>query len=472
MQLVARVHPDDASRPEGHWQAALADPTVNEWRGEFRVRAPQPAPDGTPAWRWMRVVASFERDARGAVLRGVGTMVEFTAERELQREQAARAAAEARSEAARGFLSRMSHELRTPLNAVIGYAQLLRTEAPGSDVRLQRIERAGWHLLSLIDDILDLSRLEAGALRVQPAAVPLLPMFGEVGDLVEPLLRKHRVTLDVESTDLCVRADPTRLRQVLLNLVSNGAKYNRPGGEVRLSARRAGERVEIRVADNGLGMTDEQQQRLFKPFERLGREQSGIDGTGLGLAITDALLRLMDGGLQLASTAGSGTVFWIDLPLAADAEAAVAALTQPMLLMSEPAPQPRRVLCVEDNEVNALMFTEALRHLRPQWSCEVAVSLEQARQALARTRFDHIFIDLHLPDGDGDGLALIGPRRGEAAPARTVLLSADASDQAQRSAQRRGVMHRLGKPFRLAELDGLLAQLEQAEQPSFADTGR
>jgi two-component sensor histidine kinase len=275
------------------------------------------------------------------------------------------------------FLARMSHELRTPLNAVLGFAQLLATEERGHNEaaqmrrrRVQHIQSAGRHLLDLINDVLDLSSLESGEVRIALQPVPLSCALTQTLPLVEPLMAEHGVTLHVGDTACTVLADATRLRQVLVNLLSNAAKYNRPGGQVQVHAHADtvdGQRqVLIEVADTGLGMAPQQLAHLFEPFNRLGAERDGVEGTGIGLAIVKALVERMGGRVSVSSQPGEGSVFqvWLadgtDTPLPA---ATPSPSSRPVDLPTGPATSaaPRgTLLYIEDNPVNALIIAELI----------------------------------------------------------------------------------------------------------------
>ena len=462
--FVHALHPDDFARLRVAYEQAILDPDRPRWQAEFRIRSGH-------GWRWIRSLASFERDERGQAIRAVGTMVDVTAERLLQQEQTARAAAEARAEAKSTFVSRMSHELRTPLNAIIGNAQLLAAVAGLQDVsaaRVQRIERAGWHLLDLIDDVLDLSRLEAGALRSDAVPIRLDAVFEDVISFVTPLCERLGTVLDVPATEVRVLADPTRLRQVVTNLMSNGIKYGRPGGRVALRVSPESAGVAIEVEDDGLGMSSAQLERLFQPFERLGREATTIEGTGIGLTITRALVEQMGGRIEVRSAEGQGTCVRIELPAAAEGDGEDCGLP----LAGEADGLRLQVLCVDDNEVNSLVFVEALGLLRPHWTCQVVQSLDQARSSLERGDVDLLFLDYHL--SDGSGLSLLGEQTLADAPPesarrwreRVVLLTADSSEEMQQAAEAAGVRHWLGKPFRLRDLDRLLRRIQPPAIPA------
>jgi signal transduction histidine kinase len=239
----------------------------------------------------------------------------------LQDADRARQAAELASSAKSEFLSRMSHELRTPLNAVLGFAQLSgRALADGDTARtrgyLQHIEDGGWHLVRMIDDILDISRIEQGRQNFTLGAVDPAPVIAEALAMAQPLAAQQQVTLAAElpapSPPVC--ADRTRLIQVMTNLLSNATKFNRPGGEVRVRLAEVDDaQVRIDVQDTGLGLSPVQQAQLFQPFNRLGRERLGIPGTGIGLVLVRHLVEQMGGRIEVASTEGVGTTFSVTL---------------------------------------------------------------------------------------------------------------------------------------------------------------
>jgi len=232
---------------------------------------------------------------------------------------------EAKNEAERAnrtkseFLSRMSHELRTPLNAILGFAQLLSlsTFDTRQQTQVRHILDAGQHLLALINEVLDLARVESGHMTVCLEPVPLRKLIDECVELVQPLGRQAGIVVETraEGPDLVVVADRTRLRQVLINLLSNGVKYNRPEGRLEVFVTKAGARARIAVKDTGLGLNSAQIGRLFTPFERLGADHTQVEGTGIGLALSKRLVDLMGGELGVESEPGEGSEFWITLPI-------------------------------------------------------------------------------------------------------------------------------------------------------------
>ncbi len=230
----------------------------------------------------------------------------------------ARSEAERHDAAKSEFMSRMSHELRTPLNSVIGFSQLLQMESSDPDVlrMLGHINNSGQHLLNLINEILDISRVESGRVIVTLRAVALDDLVRDCVGIITPQAIERDLVLEIgEITDALVRADKQRLRQVLLNLLSNAIKYNRPQGHVFVSTELTEDQVRISVADTGLGISPEMVERLFIPFDRLNVEATGIEGTGLGLALSKNLTEAMGGTLTFDSTPGKGSIFTIQLPV-------------------------------------------------------------------------------------------------------------------------------------------------------------
>jgi len=246
-------------------------------------------------------------------------------EQSRQELQAARDAAEDASQAKNEFLSRMSHELRTPLHAIMGFSQLLELEAtvPRQREGAAQIVRAGRHLLDLINEVLDVSSIEAGHLTLSMEPVGVSEVVAEVLELMSPIARQRSVTVVADRPDEqpgYIRADRQRLKQVLVNLVANAVKYNRDGGAVHVRfALRPDGRVRVSVADCGPGLTAEEQGRLFTPFERLGADDTEIEGTGLGLVLSQRLVEAMGGCLQVDSEPGRGSTFWFDLAAAGTA---------------------------------------------------------------------------------------------------------------------------------------------------------
>jgi len=266
------------------------------------------------------------RDGDGHLVGVLGIGRDITEERRIQSDLSeAKEQAEAANRAKSQFLSRMSHELRTPLNAIIGFSELLQfdTDFPLTDQQREfvgHILNGGTHLLSLINEVLDLSRIESGRLELACEPISLSVLVSECLDMTRPLVASRGIHLEGGSTaSRSVIADPVRLKQVLLNLLSNAVKYNRPGGTVSISCSAAPEgRVHIAVSDTGPGIPEDRQVEVFQPFQRLGAEKTGVEGTGIGLTISKRLIEAMDGRIGFDSRPNQGTTFWIELPSAID----------------------------------------------------------------------------------------------------------------------------------------------------------
>ncbi|MEO8154421.1 MAG: ATP-binding protein [Rhizobacter sp.] len=360
------------------------------------------------------------------------------------------------------FLSRMSHELRTPLNAVLGFSQLLSLDtaqplSPSQHARVQHISQAGAHLLAMINDVLDLSRIESGGVALLPTAVPVNVVAGEALAMVAPAAASAGVTVQVDVTvpalalvTTCVRADHLRLRQVLVNLLSNAIKYNRPGGSVTLRwpVDPAGGRVHLQVCDTGIGLTAAQQKHLFEPFNRLGIERSGIEGTGIGLVITQRLVELMNGELSVESAVGEGSCFTAALPLA---DAARASQDNDSSPVPGTVPAAYTVLYAEENPVNVELVRQVLK-MRPSCLLRVAASGEQALRMARQERPDLMLVDMHLGDMSGFDLAQRLSHDPILRGVPRIVLLADASPDQARTALAAGFAACLTKPLNVAQL--------------------
>ncbi|MEO5844265.1 MAG: PAS domain-containing protein [Caldimonas sp.] len=401
-EWMALVHPDDVAivfdsmtdTPAGRMAVAY----------EFRVRLP----DGS--YRWLASRSAAVLDDAGRLARRVGVNWDITESKnaEIARQQAA--LAEREIQAKSQFLSRMSHELRTPLNAVLGFTQLLQIEArqsaePAQLAKLEHIRAAGDHLLSLINDVLDLSGLEAGEFRLSLQPVDLGELIRQSLPLLQSLASQHGIELETGRAEGVAHADPTRLRQVLINLISNAIKYNRRGGTVRVESHGALGEAMVSVRDTGRGLSAEQIARLFEPFNRFGVESEGIEGTGIGLVIVKALVDGMGGRIDVESDPGGGTVFSVTLPATARTDMLEGGAGPPNTVPDPLHGATTRersgtVLYIEDNPVNVLLVEELVRAVGGLTVVAESTGSAGVERALS-LRPDLVLVDLQLPDFDG-----------------------------------------------------------------------
>lgn len=397
---------------------------------------------------------------------------------ELEIARKSQEAAEAANIAKSEFLSQMSHELRTPLNAILGFAQLMESSVPpptGAQIeRLTQITKAGWYLLSLINEILDLSLIESGKLSLSPESLSLKQVMLECQQMIEPQAQKSDIKLTFSPFDnTCfVRADRGRLKQVLVNLLSNSIKYNREHGTVDVRcAESASGRIRISIKDSGVGLSPEKLAQLFQPFNRLGQENGAIEGTGIGLVVVRRLLDLMGGTIGVTSDVGGGggSEFWIELPQA-ELPQLVGETAQP----AEFAPQTHEnlgqhlLLYVEDNPAN-LMLVEQIIEGRPRLSM-ISASDGNQGVALARTQLpDVILMDINLPGISGIEAMNILRKDPATKHIPVIALSAHAMLQDIEKGLEAGFFRYLTKPIKINELMSALdAALASAgnEQPS------
>jgi PAS domain S-box-containing protein len=379
--------------------------------------------------------------------------------------------AESADRAKSEFLSRMSHELRTPLHSVLGFAQLLQMEdlATGQQDAVDQILRAGRHLIGLLDEVLDLERVESGRLDVRVEPVAAAPVMQAAVELVQPLAVASGVAIDLRvgrEGPTHVLADEQRLRQVLLNLLTNGVKFNRPHGRVTISCHVVYETMVIRVRDTGYGIGSADIERVFTPFERLDADRRGIDGAGVGLALAKRLTQAMGGAIGVESEPGRGSTFFVVLRTAGarpdgdDVPPVSPELMTELVRRTDPAR--RRVLYVEDDaNSRELMQRIAEMHggLELMTESTAAAGVARAR----REPPDAILLDLHLPDGSGE--QVIESLRGDAATCAIpiVVLSADATPARRSRLEAAGAAAYLTKPVDLASL---FTALEAAAVPS------
>jgi hypothetical protein len=426
-----QVHAEDRARVRASRAAAVCDGAA--YQTEFRIVRP----DGEVRWLAMR--GAVRRGPQGAPVRLFGVNWDITESRRAEEAVRARETAERASRAKSLFLSRMSEELRTPLNAILGFTQLLErdTAEPLGELQRERvgnIHAAGWHLMRLVSDVLDLTRIETGAASPAMAIVALEPLIAASVSRVLPQLAQLdlRLTQSV-STDAPrhVWADGARLTQVLQNLLTNAIRYNRPRGAIALDVLgRGAEQVVISVRDTGRGMSPAQRAQLFQPFNRLGLESVEPEGAGISLAISQRLVEQMRGSIEVDSEPGSGSTFRVVLNTArvapAQAEsaalAALAASTRPLPARDDIT---GRVLYIEDHPANSARV-EQLLQLRPGITLYKAQDGATGLVLASACRPDLLLIDMRQPDPDGLRLLHQLRQRAETRRVPCVAMSAHA----------------------------------------------
>lgn len=401
-------------------QTVLRD---GRWEGELaHVRR-----NGTKivvASRW-----ALRRDDRGEAFEFLEVNNDITA-----RKQAEGALVVARDEAERAnrakseFLSRMSHELRTPLNAILGFGQVLEMDDLRPEQRddVKEIIRGGKHLLEVINEILDISRIETGRFALSLEPVPLLQLVDDTVALVRPLANKRGITISIdrgEEQGLHVHADQQRLKQVFLNLLSNAVKYNRDAGQVAVSITQHEDSVGVAIADTGAGIPRDKMHRLFSPFDRLGAEQTEVEGTGLGLAISKRLVEVMGGSISVESSPGEGSVFAVELAPAQGDDAGGEETTAGSEWEHGAG---GRVLYIEDNLSN-LALVRRLIARRRGIELLTATTGTKGIDIAVQERPDVVLLDLHLPDLDGSELLAHLQNDPRTAAIPVVVVSADAT---------------------------------------------
>lgn len=418
---------------------------------------------------WISCTARPLRGADGSIEGGVVVFRDIDARKQSEAMlESAKQDAEASNRAKSDFLSRMSHELRTPLNSILGFAQLLQmgqlSERPRECV--EHILKAGKHLLGLIDEVLEISRIEAGRLALSPEPVEIVEVIDQALALIRPIAAASDIAVCAHlrvDEHLYVTADRQRLQQVLLNLLSNAVKYNRENGKVDIFCQRVdGGQIRINVADTGPGISVEHQQRLFTPFERLEADRSGIQGSGLGLALSRRLVEAMGGVLNLRSDLGRSTTFYVELPPAEAPMERVQREAVSRNFVTQPQLGKGTVLYVEDNISNVRLMEHVLAY-RPEVRLLVAMQGRMAFDLAVEHMPDLIFLDLHLPDVAGD--QILGQLRKDMRTRHMpiVMVSADATQGQIRRLLDAGATDYVTKPVDVEKLLAILGRYLKAE---------
>jgi len=387
--------------------------------------------------------------------------------------ESAKLAAEKANLAKSDFLSSMSHELRTPLNAILGFGQLMESDSPppspAQKESIAQILQAGWHLLKLINDILDLEKVESRQVSLSREPVSLAEVMHECQTMIEPLAQQRGTGMTFPRFDIpyFVLADRTRLKQVVINLLSNAIKYNQPGGTVKVYCTESTQgRIRVSIRDTGAGLSPEQLAQLFQAFNRLGQEAGGEEGTGIGLVVAKRLVELMGGVIGVESTVGVGTVFWFELisvgePCLPMEEGAVAASLQHELPRSD---RLYSLLYVEDNPAN-LKLVEQIIARRTDIHLLTAVNGKSGIEIARVSQPDVILMDINLPDINGfEALSIL---RSDPVTAQipAIAISANAMPPDIERGLKAGFFRYITKPIKVNEfMEALDVALEFAGQ--------
>jgi signal transduction histidine kinase/CheY-like chemotaxis protein len=452
-----------------HLSTSVALPFAGrQWTLQLRAANPGPlAGAGSTSWLFAVGGVAFAAALGALLLVITGTNERMVEAVEEARQQ--RAAAESANQAKTDFLSRMSHELRTPLNAMLGFAQVMGIDSLNplnktQQARVDQIQQAGWHLLDMIDDVLDLSRIDSGTMSLQADRLALPAVLDAAATLIAPQANRQEIQIRVDNTvpyQWGVQADGTRLRQVLTNLMNNAVKYNRRGGSVHLQSSLIEHplrpQIQITVADTGMGMSAQQLSQLFQPFNRLGRERLAPDGTGIGLVISRHLVLLMGGSLEASSQEGQGATFTVLLPAIALGPLAPpdAPLDEHRLAKPSQERPVRHVLYVEDNDANTALVEAALSsrtwiHLRMASTIEEGLATLHDRMRAPLP--DLILLDVHLPDASGLDFLKLLKANPETAHIPVVMISADAMPEQIDACLKAGAACYLTKPLQIKAL--------------------
>jgi len=467
-----KSHFTDPERAELGVKLVLSERKVNDYELTARAR------DGKETVVSLNATTLYDRDRK---LQGVFAAARDVTERKrldqvLQEKNVelvnAKHLAEKANLAKSDFLSSMSHELRSPLNAILGFAQLMESDAPPptptQKESIDQILRAGWHLLTLINEILDLAKVESRQIPLSQEPVSLAEVLRECRGMMEPQAQKRGVEMTFPQFEkpTFVLADQTRVKQVLVNLLSNAIKYNVANGTVEVTCSQPTlERTRVSIRDTGTGLSPEHVGQLFQPFNRLGQEAGGEEGTGIGLVVAKRLVELMGGTVGVESVLGVGSVFWIELasvpePALSNDPADVA----PIAPLREPrGSRHRTLLYVEDNPAN-LRLVEQIIARHPSLRLLSAVNGDRGIEIARASRPDVILMDINLPGINGYEVLKLLRAEPSTAHIPVIAISANAMAPDLAKGLKAGFFHYLTKPIKVKEfMESLTEALEFEE---------
>lgn len=463
-EFMTYVHSEDIGNVVSHLTLLLSN-QINEAQMDVRFV------HKTKGFVWHSTkaqVVSFDNEGNPEMVFGTSTPIQERKEMEIQLAES-RLAAEKANASKTEFLSRMSHELRTPMNSILGFAQLLELSnlTLTQTKSVNHILKSGKHLLDLINEVLEISRIEAGKLDLSLEPVAINQVVHEVTDLVKPLADKKSIKINlggISTKQLFVFSDLQRTKQILLNLINNAIKYNREGGEINLhSELKKCEKcndyfVRISVKDNGYGIREEDLPKLFIAFERIGSEKSRTEGTGLGLAVAKKLIDALNGHIGVESTFGVGSTFWIDLPTAVNQATNIDMASLSSNTKVETTEKEGIILYIEDNPSNVELVSQVLEIQRPKIKL---ISNEKGLRALELAkeyRPNIILLDLNLPDIHGSQVIKLLKKDSDTIEIPVVIISADAMPLQLQNLINLGAVDYLTKPI---DLNKLLAVIDE-----------
>jgi PAS domain S-box-containing protein len=451
------VHPEDRQR-----NADLFKPLIMREKDYCIHKVRYLTKDG--GFRWIEVYARLGLNDKDEIIGTYGTLRDITESKKADEElQKARLEAERANLAKSEFLSRMSHELRTPLNSILGFAQLLEMGEliPGQQKSLDRILHSGKHLLSLINEVLDISRIEAGYIALSVEPVQLSTIIQEMIDIVQLLAEKRRITIKFiigTTNHLFVKSDRQRLKQILLNLLNNSIKYNTLGGSVIIKTEMMGinkygiNPIRISISDTGLGISPENISKLFIPFERIGAEITEIEGSGLGLAVVKKLMDAMGGDFGVTSTLGAGSTFWIELPISESQLELIDKTTSFKGFENILTNKKGTILYIEDNASNIELVEQILISQRSGIRMITNINGRQAINSAIEYAPDLILLDLNLPDIHGSEVIKLLQAEVKTKAIPVVIISADGMQKQYQKLLTAGAKYYLSKPLDILKL--------------------